>query len=415
MTLIPKKRQKIKIKCLTKNNKEIFKMKKITILLFACFFSVSFSMGQLVEINTGNINMLNDVDFINDSVGFVVGNNGTILRTIDGGSTWEQKNIPNVYTHIDNIQCIDSKTAYIHTDTYLYKTVDGGDTWEIFFSNQSESNAIRCFYCMPNNQICYVVTYNKLYKTVDSGNTWESIHQNWPYVNRMVFVNDTIGIVSGPLGYIGKTIDGGYTWQQKTSTASEALYNIRVLNDSVYYIDGGNVILKTLDAGETWNNINQKFPYGVKSVVFITEDLGYAVENEHQVCKTIDGGNTWDCCWLDAFSMTLGIDFLDDSLGYITGDVGKLYKTTNGMFCNTVSIENVFDQSNIIMYPNPAANQVTIETTETILNVQCYNLMGQLLFETQDKVLNINDLPQGTYLIKVRTEDGVLSEKLIVQ
>ena len=114
--------------------------------------------------------------------------------------------------------------------------------------------------------------------------------------------------------------------------------------------------------------------------------------------------------------MTYGLDFVNESVGYITGEMGKVYKTVDGGVCNDTNVEEAELLPTIVIYPNPAqTNVVTIETDEQILNVSCYNLMGQLIFETQEKILNVKNLLIGTYLLKINTTQRCVSKKLIIQ
>lgn len=63
-------------------------MKKV-ILFFLCIFASTFSFAQWTWQNplpTGND--LRSVQFVNANTGYIVGDNGEILKTINGGQTW---------------------------------------------------------------------------------------------------------------------------------------------------------------------------------------------------------------------------------------------------------------------------------------------------------------------------------------
>jgi len=66
-------------------------MKKILIIFF-CLFILSTTYGQWFWQNPlPQGNDLYSVHFINSNTGWMVGEVGTILRTTDGGSTWENQ------------------------------------------------------------------------------------------------------------------------------------------------------------------------------------------------------------------------------------------------------------------------------------------------------------------------------------
>jgi photosystem II stability/assembly factor-like uncharacterized protein len=82
--------------------------------------------SQWTVLNSGVSSNLKGVNFISDSVGYVVGSNGTVLKTTDAGDNWV-----DIYTNTNDLNCVwavDEDTIYVGGDD-LYKTTDGGNTW----------------------------------------------------------------------------------------------------------------------------------------------------------------------------------------------------------------------------------------------------------------------------------------------
>jgi hypothetical protein len=94
-----------------------------------------------------------------------------------------------------------------------------------------------------------------------------------------------------------------------------------------------------------------------------------------------------------------------------------------------VSVEEVdiLDESALSMYPNPARSYVnvnyTIERDETV-NVEIYNLLGNKLQEfnygyqsagSYSQQLNISNLANGMYLVRIQAGDEQVISKLKVQ
>jgi hypothetical protein len=79
-----------------------------------------------------------------------------------------------------------------------------------------------------------------------------------------------------------------------------------------------------------------------------------------------------------------------------------------------------------MMYPNPAANQVTLElrlTDDAVASVSILDVAGKVLFENElgnlpegsHRVhLDATPLAEGVYLCVVRTHDEVLTERLVI-
>ena len=73
-------------------------------------------------------------------------------------------------------------------------------------------------------------------------------------------------------------------------------------------------------------------------------------------------------------------------------------------------------QNDVVVYPNPAAKQLTISATNNITDVAICNLMGQVVYEQEYNarkvVVNVAELPRGMYLLKI---NGVVVKKFIKQ
>lgn len=75
--------------------------------------------------------------------------------------------------------------------------------------------------------------------------------------------------------------------------------------------------------------------------------------------------------------------------------------------------------SDVNLFPNPTSNKCTIESNnlEKVLEVNVFNLTGnQLLLifnETTRLDLDTDSLKSGTYILKIRTENGMFSKQLI--
>ncbi len=86
-------------------------------------------------------------------------------------------------------------------------------------------------------------------------------------------------------------------------------------------------------------------------------------------------------------------------------------------------IEENDDQiaQNTFIFPNPAASGVTIRVNGYKMNsVEIFNLNGALVAEEQNlnsgrMEMNVEDLPAGLYLVKVRTDQGFTTQKLTVK
>lgn len=85
---------------------------------------------------------------------------------------------------------------------------------------------------------------------------------------------------------------------------------------------------------------------------------------------------------------------------------------------NEASSVKSFAMGGLKMYPNPATNMVVVEGRENILNLSITDINGREIFSHQDAARRIAaplHTAAGVYLVRVTTENGVFTEKLLVK
>ena len=87
--------------------------------------------GDTWDLQTsGSPARLNGVSFADDQNGFAVGNEGTILHTTNGGATWKQQQSGITIEHLLRVWAIDPFSAWVvGSDGVLLSTTNAGDTW----------------------------------------------------------------------------------------------------------------------------------------------------------------------------------------------------------------------------------------------------------------------------------------------
>ena len=71
----------------------------------------------------------------------------------------------------------------------------------------------------------------------------------------------------------------------------------------------------------------------------------------------------------------------------------------------------------IILYPNPVKDMVYIRCTSDIQQITIYDISGKMLKQiaNPNSFVEVNDLSNGIYLIKVKTSDGEVMQKIVKQ
>jgi hypothetical protein len=94
------------------------------------------------------------------------------------------------------------------------------------------------------------------------------------------------------------------------------------------------------------------------------------------------------------------------------------YFTTEESTVGIVTLKN--NTSDILVYPNPAMDNITIENTSMDIKdeqISIYNIQGELLLRQpmlQAKtIINVSSLSNGVYVMEVKTENGVVVKKVV--
>jgi hypothetical protein len=133
---------------------------------------------------------LRGIDSIGKSIAWVSGTSGTILRTDDGGYSWQKCNIPPGADTLDfrGIQAFDSNTAIVISSgkgdlSRLYKTSDGCRTWTLVLENPDKEGFWDAIRFDPDSKLDPSIQFGVLvgdpvdgsfviYLTHDAGSTW---------------------------------------------------------------------------------------------------------------------------------------------------------------------------------------------------------------------------------------------------
>ena len=258
----------------------------------------------------------NAVHFVNADTGFVVGEDGLLARTTDGGISWDVRKIDDyIGRYLDvfdlfSITFTDERTGWIvgygYDGNQIYKTTDCGATWQwsdiirpIVFSE------FRDIYFTDKNHGFITGAYFFL-KTTDGGASWNylnlmKIFQEAEYqqLYSIYFADSLTGWIVGGAYFSSrlKTTDGGQNWtKQIDSGTTGMLYKIRLSNSAFnragWIVGQFGRIYRTTDGGSNWTTQNEK-QYNFRSVHFVNESKGWVAGDSGMILNTIDGGGHW--------------------------------------------------------------------------------------------------------------------------
>ena len=373
-------------------------LKVFLIVLLIANLSYSQDAWVVQESNTGE--WLSGVYFLDENKGWVVGGNGTILTTKDGGDVWNQQNSGTLKSLFD-VKFINDTTGWVVGDEIILYTKDGGHNWNKYEQDYISDIAPIFFVDQQHGWICGDGDY--ILKTNDGGSSWEPIEVGYHMWNGVFFIDDKTGWFYDSDG-ISKTEDGGYTLEYDTLSLTGDITSLLFINSNLGWMvmawNWGTLyadfsIFNTVDGGETWNeqfsgSLIDCSDMKILGTQFFNDQHGIVVgdENSQRGCnkkfaKTVDGGINWVVETIsDIFVDLGGFYFIDSSTGWIVGSFGIIVKTTIGGISSLPKEESIVVKEFGLSqnYPNPFNPSTKIEFVlpkSSDVRIEVYNTAGQ--------------------------------------
>jgi photosystem II stability/assembly factor-like uncharacterized protein len=257
-------------------------LKSVLVLGVVLFYS-SQIFAQWVAQTSGTTSTLRGIRVVNNDVVWACGVSGVVLKTTNGGTTWNTLT-PTLSTATNySIEAFDSTTAWVtgtvggSADVSIWKTTDGGATWALQYNNPAGfGNALRFF--DENNGVYYgdpdpFPSGNwEILTTSDGGANWNRVPQsNFPPADS---VNSEYGAPNA------LSIFGDHVWFGTSNSAAAPPFQGRVYHSS--------------DKGVTWT-VSSVDPalLSVSGMDYKDMNTGIVCSYEGQVGVTTDGGTTW--------------------------------------------------------------------------------------------------------------------------
>jgi photosystem II stability/assembly factor-like uncharacterized protein len=306
------------------------------------------------------------VDFIDTNTGWIVGEAGIILKTTNGGNTWNQLSSPTA----NNLTCVDfinSTVGWIVGENgTIFKTINGGTSW-----------SAQTFELVAGNK--YILTSIFAISSTEAWITGYAENQD-----------------QAILGYIRlQTTNGGTTWSKFSKAISSATLNdIFFLNSNEGWAVGdGGLVIHTNNAGATWTLIGNLYKeldgcsygeyfYYLKTVSFSDSNHGWITGSKYSCLTysmpepvmffTNDGGISWTEKYLieqgNGTFYAGSTFFVSPNKGWVVGTGSTysggntsyywIYRTDNGGQTWTAETMDPkydygFSQLNAVVFPTP--------------------------------------------------------------
>lgn len=226
---------------------------------------------------------------------YACGENGTIIMSSNGGTSWTNQPT-GFFDVLRDIAFVNTSTGVAVGDFgTIYRTTNSGTNWNIVSSNTGESlygvskaNASTLYACGTNGTVVV---------SVNSGASWSL--QSTPLdglgiaFTSIFFINNQTGWISTDQSEIIYTTDGGLNWNLSSIPVSGPVNSLHFINASTGWAatEYGD-LLQSTDGGANWNLVYTHTSYPITKVHFSDVQNGWAL-GEGFILRTADGGSTW--------------------------------------------------------------------------------------------------------------------------
>ncbi len=262
---------------------------------------------------TGVRASLRSVQFINASIGWAAGREelpygmgsvGILLFTNDGGLEWK-KQLPDALPGLNQVRFVDPRNGYLLGDgndqfpSGVFKTNDSGRTWQPIPGPRTTTWLTSDFHDDKNGILAggwsrFAILRDGKITLADHSD----VLSGRDITSLRILGKKSLAVAQG--GLVLSSVKGGEEWgYAKPKLPIEVLANLdfhslHVVKDKLWIVGRpGSVVLHSADAGATWSLLKTGQPFPLHAVFFFDEKLGWAVGDAGTILGTTDGGKSW--------------------------------------------------------------------------------------------------------------------------
>jgi photosystem II stability/assembly factor-like uncharacterized protein len=416
--------------------------KNSLIIVSAVFFILTF-----VKIYSQSLPSELGIKFENEQTAVLVGQDGLIMRTENGGLNWttQNSNVTTVLYGTNSIMDYELLNPYriqlaVGENGVVLKSTDNGETW--ILKDIGVTQTLRSVDVMTNSLYIAAGDSGIIIRSVDKGESWSSVSSGvTENLNDIMFVqyphqvvSASRGIVIGNNGTILISDDYGLTWSPVSSNTAENLNSLHFAYENLIFAAGNNgVMLKSNDLGESWTAVTTGVQGNIYDVKLISETVCLATGENGLIIRSEDGGETWSVITSGVSTDLFTVNFGSSNAGIAAGENGtELYTNDGGLsWENRESFNSIScrEKNNVKLsqnFPNPfnPTTKISYELPfNSYVSVKVYDMLGKEVRTLANGYQNAgsynitfdaSNLSSGLYFYTINAGSFVKTMKMIL-
>jgi photosystem II stability/assembly factor-like uncharacterized protein len=376
------------------------------------------------------------VSFGSKSTGYIAGRDSLLLKTTDGGLTWNKVNysglgFSNAARDIIHVNFIHPDTGFAIVSNFanptylgaLFQTVNGGINW----TNVNAGNITAYHTWMRDSRNSMVVG-----SAFFAGQTMaQSTNGNWSNYQSFAWLPEdflytvdcrgSVCITAGSGGLVYRSLNNGATWDTVKTVTDSAIRSVKFADERTLIAatdDPMGGVMVSLDTGRTWqfeNSVLTFFYPKMRSVTISKTDSFIVVGKVNwDTTGVIIWGNATSGNALGTEQQMNCVTMRDDSVAFAVGNRGLV------MHNKTLQVD-VADvdrgRMNALVFPNPSQGKFTI-TSDAAFTWKVLDIRGSLLQEGASHgataAVDLSRQASGVYILSIRSGERQSHVRLAV-
>ncbi len=250
-------------------------------------------------------NTIRAIDFVG-GIGYAIGDDGTALRTNDGGSTWTGL-ATGTSQDLTRVQAVTPDVVVVlgGGGCVVRRSDDGGKTFHKMFvlaETNCPDKVAASYFVSP--QIGYLLLQDgNVLRTTDGGQTFgrgtaipgtpASAGGGKGVPADAIFTSPDAGIVfiaGSNVAY--RTTDDGASWTPEPDVAAGNVQRLKATDGTTFYAFGPNTLLQSTDAGQTWAALGGAAGNTITGISCTLLTCLMTTDKGDKLLRSEDGGKT---------------------------------------------------------------------------------------------------------------------------
>lgn len=330
-------------------------MKNFTFILICLLAAPGLLMAQWKSVDLGTGQKLKKIHVIDDQSAIIIGVDTALLKSADGGDTWNKMKFTlpaDLAYDFNGIDFADNQVGFIITpkegteNGIMLKSIDAGETWnEVALSNFSDGTGsdltdplagvtVEFGSIKMNGDVGYVslkwtesattTKHSYIFKTTDKGLNWNIVGPDLGSKN--VFAIDCIGdkvYVGGNSSLLITSDDAFASWTDKTNSAFLSVTDFHMVDADKVYLATLKGIFYTENSGTNVTSLNALASWSM--LYFADENILFSGNGTSNTVRSIDGGTNWELATIGQTGIFWSTGFFNNTI-YGLSDAGIINK-----------------------------------------------------------------------------------------